>query len=395
MSERLAIDGGTPVRDKMLPYGRQTVDQSDIDAVIEVLGSDFLTTGPKVREFEEQFADYVGADYAVAVSSGTAALHSAILAAGIGSGDEVITSPMTFVASANAVLYADGDVIFSDVEHDTLNIDPECVSRLVTEQTRVILPVDFGGHPADLKALREIADQHSLLLIEDASHSLGGRYQGDSVGGIADLTTFSLHPVKLMTTGEGGVVTTQSEKLAKKLRRIRNHGIATDFRQRAAESSWYYEMVELGFNFRITDIQCALGLSQLEKLSKWLERRRDIAQQYQEGLSRFDPLSLPSVREGCDSAWHLYVIQVDCDQLTADRGGIFKALRAENIGVNVHYIPVPWHPYYRSLGFDPGSWPVAEAYYERALSLPMWPGMSDGDVQDVIRAVDKVLLAYS
>ena len=394
-SDVLAIMGGSPVRDRLLPYGRQTIDETDIAAVVEVLRSDWLTTGPAVGRFEEAFSAAVGAGAAVAVSNGTAALHLAMLAADIGVGDEVITTPLTFAATANAVRYTGGTVVFADVQRNTLNIDPEAIRAAITPRTKAIAAVDFGGLPADLDELLEIAGEYELTLIEDAAHALGATYRGRKIGGIATMTTFSLHPVKHITAGEGGVVTTNDPAMANRVRNLRNHGITTNHRQRERDGTWFYEMVELGFNYRLTDMQCALAHSQLSKSTVWLERRQRIAAAYREALSCRSELVCPSEPQDRRSGWHLYVVQLNLEKLRVGRGEVFKALRAENIGVNVHYIPVPWHPYYTGLGFGRGGWPVAETAYERLLSLPMWAGMTDRDVSDVVCALAKVLDAYA
>lgn len=382
------------MRSTLLPYAHQAVDEADIAAVIGALRSDWLTTGPRVAEFEAAFADKVGARYAVAVSSGTAALHAATFAAGISEGDEVIVPPMTFVASANCVRYQGGNVVFADVRPDTLNLDPEAVETSLTPRTRAIVAVDYAGQPADLDELMSVARPRGLVLIEDAAHALGATYRGRSVGSIADLTTFSLHPAKHITTGEGGIVTTNDPILATRVRAFRNHGISSDHMQRAAAGSWYYEMTDLGYNYRITDLQCALGLSQLEKLPGWIARRQEIVSAYNTafaGLTEIEPMvALPDRVP----AWHLYVIRLRPETLRVERGEMFRALRAENIGVNVHYIPVPWHPYYQQLGYGRGHWPAAEGAYERMISLPLWPGMSDADVDDVIVAVKRVTRYY-
>lgn len=394
--ETLALHGGTPVREKLLPYGRQSLDDADIQAVVEVLKSDWLTTGPKVGEFEERFAARVGAKHAVSFSSGTAALHAAAFAAGLKSGDEAITTPMTFCATANCVLYQGAAPVFADVSADTLNLDPREVSKRVSSRTKAIIAVDYAGHPADLAALRDLAAQRGLLLIEDACHALGAENLGKRVGGIADMTVFSFHPVKHLTTGEGGMVTTNDAKLAETLRRFRNHGISSEARQRQQSGQWFYEMVLLGFNYRLTDIACALGISQLEKLEANLARRRAIAVRYTRAFRELPAVTVPAVREGVEPAWHLYPVRLKLEALTAGRGDIFRALRAENLGVNVHYIPVHKHPYYRDrFGYKGGEYPVAENAYERLISLPMFHAMTDGDVEDVIAAVNKVCEAYA
>jgi perosamine synthetase len=394
--EMLAIDGGTPVRDTLLPYGRQCIEEEDIQAVVDVLRCDWLTTGPKVAEFEEAFAAQVGAKYAVSFSSGTAALHGASFAAGLKPGDEAITSPMTFAATANCVLYQGATPIFADVSADTLNLDPHKAAERITPRTRAILPVDYAGNPAEMDTILGIADRHGLIVIEDACHALGAEYQKRRTGSIAHMTVFSFHPVKHITTGEGGMVTTNHVDYAETLRRFRNHGISSDARQRQSRGQWHYEMVTLGFNYRLTDIGCALGLSQLEKLGINLSRRREIAARYAFTFRELAAITLPVAREGVVHAWHLYPIRLNLESLSTNRAEIFRALRAENIGVNVHYIPVHLHPYYRGrFGHRAGDYPIAENAYERLISLPMFHGMSNQDVEDAINAVCKVLGHYT
>jgi perosamine synthetase len=396
--ETLAIHGGTPVREKLLPYGRQSLDEADVQAVVEVLKSDWLTTGPKIGEFEERFAAWVGARHAVSFSSGTAALHGAAFAAGLGPGDEAITTPMTFCATANCVLYQGATPVFADVSPDTLNLDPGEVARKLSARTssstKAIIAVDYAGHPAALDELGELAKSHGALLIEDACHALGAEYLGKRVGGIADMTVFSFHPVKHLTTGEGGMVATNDARLAETLRRFRNHGISSEARQRQESGQWFYEMVLLGFNYRLTDIACALGLSQLEKLAANLARRREIAAQYTAAFRDLPAILVPTVRDGVDPAWHLYAVRLKLEMLAVGRGEVFRALRAENIGVNVHYIPVHQHPYYRERFRSKESYPVAEDAYERLISLPMFHAMTAQDVEDVIRALGKVVTRF-
>jgi perosamine synthetase len=395
--ETLAIHGGTPVREKLLPYGRQSLDDVDVQAVVEVLKSDWLTTGPKIGEFEERFAAWVGARHAVSFSSGTAALHGAAFAAGLGPGDEAITTPMTFCATANCILYQGATPVFADISPDTLNIDPQEVSQKITSRTKAIIAVDYAGHPAALDELGELAKAQiqRALLIEDACHALGAQYRGKRVGGIADMTVFSFHPVKHLTTGEGGMVATNDARLAEMLRRFRNHGISSEARERQEAGQWFYEMVLLGFNYRLTDIACALGLSQLDKLAANLARRREIAAQYAEAFRDLPAIVVPAVRHGINPAWHLYPVRLKLELLAVGRGEIFRALRAENIGVNVHYIPVHQHPYYRERFKWKETYPVAEDAYERLISLPMFHGMTDADVEDVVRAVSKVISSYA
>lgn len=390
---RLAIDGGTPVRATMLPYARQVIDDVDVAAVVAALNSDWLTTGPRVPAFEAELTRRTGARHAIAFSSGTAALHGAVAVAGLGPGDEAITTPMTFVATANAVLYAGATPRFADVVAGSLLIDPEAVAAAITPRTRAILPVDYCGQPADYGALRSIVEQaprRDLLLIADASHSLGATYAGERAGTLADLTVLSLHPAKIITTGEGGAVLTDRDDLAAALRRFRNHGIATD---RSARRDWTYDMVDLGFNYRLTDIGAALGSAQLQRLDEWLATRRALAARYLDRLAANSFVELPRIAANTDPAWHFMFVQLRLDRLTADRGAIYHALRAEGIGVNVHYIPVHQHTYYRSR-FPGLSFPIAERAYERLLTLPLHAGMTAADVDDVVEALDKVTTAY-
>jgi perosamine synthetase len=391
---KLALYGGSPAREELLPYGRQFVDQKDVQAVIDVLQSDWLTTGPTIVEFEKQFAKQVGASNGVAVSSGTAGLHCAVYAAGIEPGDEVITSPITFMATANCIRYQGGKVVFADVNPDTLNIDPEKIKDCLSPKTKAIIAVDFTGQPADLDAIGDIAKKHNLIFIEDSAHALGATYKERPVGSIADMTVFSLHPVKHITTGEGGLVVSDKSEFVDRLRRFRNHGIMQDHYQRQEQGTWTYDMEEIGYNYRLPELSAVLGISQLKKLPGLLERRREIAERYNDAFAGFHQLSLPVKNPDCLSAWHLYVVKLNLETLTTDRDEIFRALRAENIGVNVHYIPVPWLAHYQKLGYKKGSWSIAESAYSRLISLPMWPGMTDEDVEDVILAMNKVLAAY-
>lgn len=391
-SEKLAIHGGTPVRNSLLTYGKQWIQKDDIDAVTSVLNSNWLTTGPNVSKFEECFAQTVRTKDAVAVSNGTAALHAAMYALGIRAGDEVIVPAMTFAATANCVAFMGGRPIFADVDPDTLLIDPEGVEHLITPRTKAIIAVDYAGQPCDYDILADIANRHHLALVDDACHALGGQYKGRPVGTLADLSVFSFHPVKHITTGEGGMITTDRPDYATRLRLFRNHGISSDHRQREHEGSWFYEMVDLGFNYRLTDFQCALGISQLKHLPAWVLQRQEIARQYMEAFRDIPGVNPLAVRKEVSHAYHLFVVQFDPAELrNADRTFIFQALRAEGIGVNVHYIPVHLHPYYRDhFGTSAGQCPVAEMAYTRIISLPMFPRMTDVDVADVIAAVKKV-----
>lgn len=391
---RLALDGGTPVRATFLPYAHQVISDEDVAAVAEALRSDWLTTGPRVPAFEALITEATGARHAVAFSSGTAALHGAAVAAGLGPGDEAITTPMSFVATANAVLYAGATPRFADVTPDDLLISTDAVAAAIGPATRAILAVDYAGHPADYEALRRVVADASggpITLIADAAHSLGATRGGHSVGTLADMTVLSLHPAKIMTTGEGGAVLTDRDELAERLRRFRNHGISTELSERR---DWTYAMVELGYNYRLTDIAAALGSSQIRRLDEFLARRRALAARYLERLTGHPAVDLPAVADTAEPAWHFLFARLRLDRLSADRGTVFRALRAENIGVNVHYIPIHTHPYYRDR-FPGSSFPVAEAQYEQLLTLPLHAGMTDADVDDVVAALDKIAEAYA
>jgi len=379
-----------------IPYGRQWIDEDDIAAVIEVLRSDWLTTGPKVREFEAAFAALVGAEHGVAVSSGTAALHAAIFALGIGPGDEVIVPPMTFAATANCVVFQGGKPVFADVDDDALLIDPQEVERQITPRTKAIIAVDYAGHPCDYEALAGLAERHGLALVADACHSLGGSYRGRAVGTWAHLTAFSFHPVKHVTTGEGGMITTDNAPLAERLKMFRNHGITSDHWQREQQGAWAYEMVELGYNYRLTDFQCALGMSQLKKLPDWVARRQAIAQRYRDELGKVPGLQILKVSPDVSHAYHLFVVRLKTENPEADRRQMFAALRQRGIGVNVHYIPVHLHPFYRRrFGTGPGLCPRAEAAYQEIMSLPLFPRLKDREVEEVIAAIQAIIASFS
>ncbi len=379
-----------------IPYGRQWIDEDDIETVIEVLRSDWLTTGPKVREFEKEFAHVTGAREAVGVSSGTAALHSIMYAIGIAPGDEVIVPPITFAATANAVVFQGGKPVFADVDPETLLLDPEEIKKRITPRTKAVVAVDYAGQPCNYDALRVIADRHGITLIADACHALGARYKGEKVGTLADFTAFSFHPVKHITTGEGGMITTNDTKSAAKMRMFRNHGIDSDHRRRGELGTWYYEMVDLGYNYRITDIQCALGLSQLRKMPNWLIRRQEIAQQYNEAFSGIPVIRPLAAAPDVYHAYHLYVISCFPNGSNATRGDIFARLHNKGIGANVHYIPVYLHPFYQKrFGYRRGHCPKAEKAYERIISLPIFPRMGERDVRTVIDAVTQVTEGYA
>jgi perosamine synthetase len=378
------------VKDKFISYSQQHIDEEDIASVVEVLRSDWLTTGPKISEFEEAVASYVGARRAVAVSSGTAALHCAMYALDIESGDEVIVPSITFAATANCVVYVGGKPVFADVEPGTLLIDPDDVERKITKKTRAIIAVDYAGHPCDYDRLKEIADRHSIFLVSDSCHALGAEYQGKKCGTISDLSVFSFHPVKHITTGEGGMITTDNPEYARRMGRFRNHGISADHARRKKQGTWYYEMVDLGFNYRITDFQCALGISQMAKLPGFLERRQEIAALYDEAFNKMPGIKPLDVSGNVNHAYHLYVIRVLEKECGRDRGQIFNALRDAEIGANVHYIPVHLHPYYQErYATKPGMCPVAERAYEEILSLPIHPSMTKADVDRVVSALEE------
>jgi UDP-4-amino-4,6-dideoxy-N-acetyl-beta-L-altrosamine transaminase len=383
-------------RQAPLPYGRQWIDEDDVAAVLEVLRSDWITQGPAIERFEEALADAVGARFAVAYSSGTAALHGACFAAGIGTGDEVVTSPLSFAACANAVLFQGGRPLFADVSPDTGNLDPVLAAGAITPRTKALLPVDYAGHPADLDAFRTMARERGLLIIEDAAHALGSKLGGRPIGSQSDMTVFSFHPVKTITTGEGGAVATDDEALARRLRRFRTHGItreAEEFVQSDTERGpWYYEMQDLGFNYRITDLQCALGLTQLKRLEAFVRRRRAIMDRYVEAFGENPALKTPATRPGAEPAWHLFPLRLRLDRLRVGRREVFEALRERGLGVQVHYIPIPLQPYYRKhFGYAPGDFPEAEAYYAAEVSLPLFPRMTDDDVEDVVAIVGSVV----
>ncbi|MFD2116970.1 UDP-4-amino-4,6-dideoxy-N-acetyl-beta-L-altrosamine transaminase [Paenibacillus yanchengensis] len=366
-----------------LPYGQQTIDDDDIEAVVAILRSPFLTTGPTIKQFEETVADYAGTKYAVAFSNGTAALHGACYAAGITEGDEVITTPITFAASANCARYLGADIVFADIDKDTYNIDPTDVARKITSRTKAIIPVDFTGQPCDIEAIMQLAKDHRLVVIEDGAHAFGAEYRGKKIGSQADMTMFSFHPVKPVTTAEGGAIVTNDENYYKKLLLFRSHGI-TQTPYAAEQGEWYYEMLELGFNYRMTDVQAALGISQMKKLDDFMDRRRALAATYTELLSNVNGVKIPYQVEHSSSGWHLYSIQLDEAIIGKSRKQVFEEMRAANIGVHVHYIPVYWFPYYERLGYQRGLCPVAEKWYEQALTLPLFPKMQDEDVQNVV-----------
>lgn len=395
--ERLAIEGGYPVRGGKIYYGRQWIGEDDIRAVEEVLRSDYITCGPKVDEFEQELARYTGAKYAVAVSNGTAALHCACLAAGIGPGDEVITTPLTFAASANCALYCGARPVFADVDPHTYNIDPASVRAHITDKTKAIVAVDFTGQAVRHEELRAICDEFGLVFIEDAAHAIATKYKGQQVGSLADLTCFSFHPVKTITGGEGGAVTTNDEALYRKLVLAHTHGITHDEAQMQDaphEGPWCYEQISLGYNYRMTDFQAALLVSQLHKVDHFAARRKQIVAAYNEAFADMPELILQQEIPESDTCRHLYIIRLALDKLTCTRRQFFDAMSAENVQCQVHYVPVYWFPYYQALGYEKGLCPVAEEIYQGIMSIPLYPKMTDQDVEDTIHAVKKVVEAY-
>lgn len=394
--EKPAIEGGTPVRKTKLFYGHQYVDEADVKAVTEVLTSDYLTCGPKVTELEKRLCALTGARYAVACSNGTAALHIAALAAGVREGDEVITTPITFAASANCALYCGAKPVFADINPRTYNISPENVAKKLTDKTKAVVAVDFTGQAVELEPLLKLCHERGIILIEDGAHSIGTKYNGRPVGSIADMTTFSFHPVKTVTGGEGGAVLTNDEKLYERLLLFRSHGITREnaLLEHSSHGAWYYEQIDLGYNYRITDIQCALILSQLDKLAVFAKRRREIVERYNEAFGKMPELFVQEEIAESDTVRHLYILRIVPDKLSIDRKGFFEALAAENIVCNVHYIPVYWHPYYEKLGYQKGLCPNAEKLYNEILSLPLYYALTDKDVEDVIAAVQKIVAYY-
>ncbi|MBO5144532.1 MAG: UDP-4-amino-4,6-dideoxy-N-acetyl-beta-L-altrosamine transaminase [Lachnospiraceae bacterium] len=394
--EKPAIAGGSPVRDTKLFYGHQYIDEEDVRAVSEVLTSDYLTCGPKVTELERKLCELTGARYAVACSNGTAALHIAALAAGLGKGDELITTPITFAASANCALYCGARPVFADINPNTYNIDPKSVAEKITDHTKAVVAVDFTGQAVELDALLELCHTKGITLIEDGAHAIGTKYKGKPVGSIADMTTFSFHPVKTVTGGEGGAVLTNREDLYGKLLLYRSHGITREEKllERESHGPWYYEQIDLGYNYRLTDIQCALIVSQMDKLERFGKRRREIVDRYNEAFSRIPELFVQQEIPESDTTRHLYILRIRPELLRIDRKGFFEAMQAENICCNVHYIPVYWHPYYEKLGYAKGLCPNAEKLYLEMMSLPLYYSLTDKDVDDVIMAVRKIVDYY-
>ena len=395
--EKLAINGGIPVRETKIYYGKQWIDEKDIYAVDEVLRSDYVTCGPKTQELERSLEQYTGARHAVAVSNGTAALHCACMTAGIGAGDEVITTPLTFAASANCALYCGAKPVFADVEEDTYNIDPKSIEDKITDKTKAVVAVDFTGQAVKHREIREICDRHHLIFIEDAAHAIATTYNGVQVGNLADITTFSFHPVKTITGGEGGAVLTNSDELYQKIQLVHTHGITHDpvlMEEPVHEGPWYYEQIMLGYNYRITDIQAALIVSQMKKLDQFKARRKRIVKMYDEAFAQIPEIIVQKEIAESDTCRHLYIIRLDTEKLSCTRREFFDAMSAENVQCQIHYVPVYWFPYYQKLGYKKGLCPVAEEVYKGIMSIPLYPRMTDQDVSDVIHAVRKVVENY-
>lgn len=395
--EKPAIEGGNPVRDTKIFYGHQYIDDADIQAVVEVLRSDYLTCGPKIEELERKLCEMTGAAYAVVCSNGTAALHIAAMAAGIGKGDEVITTPITFAASANCAWYCGAKPVFADIDPETYNIDPAKAEAAITPRTKAIVAVDYTGQSAALDPLREICREHGIVLIEDGAHVIGTKYKGRTNGSIADMTTFSFHPVKTVTGGEGGAVLTNDEGLYRKLLLCRAHGITRDcsLMEHEPDGPWYYEMIDLGYNYRMTDIQAALIISQLDKLEMFKSRRKEIVRRYDEAFAGVPQIVLQKEIPESDTTRHLYILRLALEKLRINRRQFFDALTAENVCCNVHYIPVYYFPYYEKRGYQRGICPNAEKLYEEIISLPLYYAMTDEDVESVIRAVKKIAAFYA
>ena len=395
--EELAIFGGKPVREKKIYYGRQWIDESDVKEVSATLTGDLITCGPKVAALEKKLSEVTGAKYAVSVSNGTAALHCACIAAGLGPGDEVITTPLTFAASANCAVYVGATPVFADVDPDTYNIDPASIEAHITERTKAVVAVDYTGQAVDHDRIREICDRHGLTLIIDAAHAIGTKYKGQPEGSIGDITCFSFHPVKTITSGEGGAVTTNDPALYKKIFMASQHGIERDpdkFVDKDPEGPWVYEMQTLGFNYRMTDFQAALLISQLNRLKQFSDRRKEIVKRYNEAFADVPEIIVQKEIPESDTTRHLYIIQLCLDKLKCTRREFFDAMSAENVQCQVHYVPVYYFPFYQERGYKKGLCPVAEKIYEGIMSIPLYPMMTDEDVESAITAVKKVVAYY-
>ncbi|SDZ82760.1 UDP-4-amino-4,6-dideoxy-N-acetyl-beta-L-altrosamine transaminase [Lachnospiraceae bacterium NK3A20] len=396
MIEKPAAAGGTPVRDRKLYYSHQYIDEADIQAVVDVLHSDYLTTGPHITSCEKKLCEVTGAKYAVLCANGTAALHIAAMAAGLHEGDELITTPITFAASANCARYVGATPVFADIDPDTYNIDPASIKAHITDKTKAVVAVDFGGQSVDEDAILALKEKYGFVYIEDGAHVIGTSYKGRPNGSIADMTTLSFHAVKTITGGEGGAVVTNSEEYYEKLLLYRTHGITRDpaLMEHTPDGPWYYEQVALAPNYRITDLQAALIESQLNKLPQFAARKKAIVAKMDAAFQALPGLKIQKETEGSDTVRHLYILQLDPEHISIDRAQFFDAMAKENIICNVHYIPVYWFPYYEKLGYKRGLCPNAEYYYEHSLTIPMYYAMTDQDVDDVITAVTKIASYY-
>jgi len=383
----------TPVREEFLPPFAPCLGEEEYEEVLDTLRSGWITMGPKTRQFEEAFARHVGASHAIAVSSCTAGLHVALVAGNIGPGDEVITTPLTFCSTANVIVHQGAVPVLADVRPDTYNIDPEEIERRLTPRTKALIPVHLGGQPCQMEAIQALADEHDLLVIEDAAHALGAEYKGRRIGTFRDVTVFSFYATKNLTTGEGGMVCTEDEDLAERISILRLHGISSDAWKRYSDKgAWYYEVLLPGYKYNMTDVQAALGLHQLAKQERFQQLREEYARIYTEAFADLPEIHAPYVKDHVRHAWHLYLIRLDLDRLTIDRGQFIEALRRQNVGASVHFIPLHLHPYYQvRYGFKKGDYPVAESVYEGIVSLPLYPKMTRKDVDDVIEAVSRVI----
>lgn len=395
-TEKPAVEGGEPVRETFLPFCKPTISSEEIEEVIRVLESGWLTSGPKVLEFEEMFKDYVGCSEAVAVNSCTAGLLLSLLAFDVGSGDEVITSPLTFPATANVIVNVGATPVFADIDEETMNIHPDRILEGMNEKTKAIIPVHYAGNPCDMKWIMELAEERNVGVIEDAAHAVGAEYGGKRIGSIGTTTSFSFYATKNMTTGEGGMTTTNQSDIANKIRTLRQHGIDQDaWKRHAKGGNWYYEVKFAGQKCNMTDLQAAMGLVQLKKLNDFNDRRRGIADELADRIRETPEIRIPVSTVDANRVWHLFPILVDIDSLSVNRDEFVRALLGENIGVSVHFIPLYGHPFYReTYGFKKEDFPVTEWAYERLLSLPIYPDMSEKDVDDVAVAVEKVIGYY-
>jgi len=397
MNKRLASKGGKPVRKTFLPFSLPLLGEEERNELQKTLDSGWITTGPKTRQFEMDFKKYIGSKYAIAVSSCTAALHLSLAAIGVDDGDEVVTTPFTFAATGNVVVHQKAKPVFVDISKQTLNVDPEKIEKKITAKTKAIIPVHFAGQPCDMDEILKIARRRGILVIEDAAHAVGAEYKGEKIGTIGDITTFSFYPIKNITTGEGGMVTTNNKKWADKIRVLSLHGITSNaWKRYSSKGSWYYEIMFAGYKYNMTDMQASLGIHQLKKLPKFLESRTKFTKIYDKAFNSIPQIILPRVDKKVKHARHLYTVLLNLKSLRINRDDFIKELYAENIGASVHFIPLHLHPYYKkSFGYKKGDFPNAEYIYERIISLPLYPKMCEEDVHNVIEAVEKIIKYYS